>query len=521
MRVLQMARGLPFDKYAANFLKIRTKEQGIQPFNLNVGQDYLDAMAERQLAVRNHVRIILLKARQWGGSTYIEGRFYRHIAQGARGKKAMIVTHRKDATSNLFKMALRFHQEMDPRLKPFSGRSSITQLIFPKRDSSYTVATAGAVNIGHSDTIQLLHASEFALWPNATEHLKGVFQTVPTGGAESEVWIESTGAGMGNEFHVQVDLARKKQSEYEFAFVPWFWFNDESQPVYYCVEPRKELMELMDAKDEQYMRSYGLDERQMAFRMLKVVEFGGGERGRLLFASQYPACPEDAFTTTGEGCYIDPLLVAAARKCVVARPYGPRIMGIDPAHVGKDRFSVHLRQGRKATIVGEWQGKRHTYSLGKCVMLIKEHRPDVTFIDAIGVGSGVVDPLLEMQHSLGTIIVPVNGGESADDEERYGNKNDEMAARTLEWLEMPHGVQIDDRDDVQRDICLLQGEYDRANRWRPESKQRAKTRLKGKFISPDHFDSLRLTFAFDISHLALGRAGAEIDPDRPINWRAM
>ena len=69
--------GMPFPEYSERFLKIRTKTQGIQPFKLNVGQLYLHRKAEIQMLKRGFVRIDLLKARQWGGSTYIQGRCYR------------------------------------------------------------------------------------------------------------------------------------------------------------------------------------------------------------------------------------------------------------------------------------------------------------------------------------------------------------------------------------------------------------------------------------------------------------
>lgn len=517
LQAIAYALDLPFEVYAERFLKIRTKNDSIQSFKLNVGQRYLHEMATRQMTVQECVRVMLLKARQWGGSTYIEGRAYRNITQGARGQKASIVTHRKDATGNLFSMARRFNDHMDPRLRPFSGRSSLTQLIFPKRDSSYTVATAGAKNIGHSDTIQFLHASEFALWPNAADHLKGVFQTVPTQGRGTEIWVESTGAGMANEFYTQVDLARKKLSQYEFAFVPWWWFKEPSEPICYIAEPTAALMDQLTEKDHKYMQLYGLSEAQMAFRQLKIIEFGGGQRGKDLFDTQYPTCPEDAFQTTGEGSYIDPLLVRAARNNVVSNPYGPKILGIDPSWLGKDRFSVHFRQGRKATIVGEWQGKRTTQSVGRCVQLIKRIKPEVVFVDAIGIGAGVVDQLIELQHTLHTRVITVIANEEPDDDRLYGSKRDECYGRMLEWLQMDQPVQIDDRDDLQRDLTVLQLEYDRANRPRPESKQKLKAR---KLPSPDHSDSLSLTFAYDVSAFALGRAGAEIDPDRPINWRA-
>lgn len=514
LRVLQHVLDLPMEAYARQYLKIRTKSKGIQPFEFNVGQKHLDQVAERQMTVRGFVRVILLKARQWGGSTYVEGRFYRRITQGERGMRAMIVTQSKDATSNIFGMAKRFHDEMDPRLRPYSGRSNVTMLNFPKRDAKYSVGTAGSLNIGRSDTIQLLHASEFAFWPNADTHLQGVFQTVPTQGAGSEIWVESTGMGMTNEFYTQVDLARKGLSEYEFVFVPWFWFPE------YTAEPRGDMDDHLTKDDREYQEIFGLSDEQMAFRFLKIVEFGAGQRGREKFKTEYPTTPEDAFSTTGDGSYIEVLHVARARKTRINNPVGPRIMGIDPSWLGKDRFSVHMRQGRKAWIAGEWQGKRTTQSVGKCIQIIKREKPDIVFVDAIGVGAGVVDQLTEIQEALGCRVITVLASETADNEDLYGNKREEMYGRMNEWFQMDLPVQIDDRDDLQRDLTILQLEYTADGRPRPESKQKLKTRGKGKLPSPDHADSLSLTFAYDVSALALGRAGSDVDPDRPVFWRS-
>lgn len=514
LRVVQHVLDLPMEAYARQHLKIRTKTNGIKPFEFNVGQKHIDERANRQMELRGFVRIILLKARQWGGSTYVEGRFYRRITQGERGMRAMIVTQSKQATTNIFGMARRFHELMDPRLRPFSGRSTVTQLNFPKRDAQYSVGTAGSLNIGRSETIQLLHASEFAFWPNADTHLSGVFQTVPTNGPGTEVWVESTGYGMNNEFYTQVDLARKGLSEYEFIFVPWYWFEE------YTADPRADFDEHLTPEDRIYQQTFGLTDRQMAFRFLKIIEFGAGERGRQKFKTEYPTTPEDAFSTTGEGSYIDVMHVARARKNKVANPYGPKIMGIDPSWLGKDRFSVHMRQGRKAWIAGEWQGKRTTQSVGKCIQIIKREKPDIVFVDAIGVGAGVVDQLVELQETLGCRVVTVMASEEADDDRLYGNKREEMWGRMNEWFQMDLPVQIDDRDDLQRDLTVLQLEYTADGRPRPESKQKLKVRGKGKLPSPDHADSLSLTFAYDVSALALGRAGSDVDPDRPVFWRS-
>ena len=517
MSELREFMSLPLPTKAKLYYKIRTKTQGIQPFLFNEGQLKLHEHSEAQIEARGYVRTILLKARQWGGSTYIQGRGYDKVTYGPKGTKALIMTHKLDATGNLFAMTKRFHDHMDPRFRVFSPRSSATRLAFPRRDSMYTVATAGSKAAGRSDTLQFLHGSEFAYWANTADHLKGVFQTVPDGGPGTEIYIESTGDGMGNDFYRMCQEARKIESDYWFLFVPWFWFTEYAKPV-----PREMIL---TPDDELYQRVHGLSDEQMAFRWFKIREFGGGEAGEYSFKREYPTTPEDAFATSGEGSYIEAVWVVRARKAKVNNPIGPKIMGIDPAHMGKDRFSVCMRQGRKSYHVGEWRKKRTTESLGKCVALIRQHRPEYVFVDQGGPGAGIVDPLMEVAHHLGCRVIPIDFGGSADEPDRYNNKREEMYGRGKNWLMSDMPVQIDDSDALQADLTNPRYRYDTSGNIQPESKQ-IMCGPPRNLPSPDLAESFLLTFAYWVeSTLPAGQGmpstGGQIDPDRPIDWKAV
>jgi hypothetical protein len=514
MREVTEFLNLPFPVYAKKYLKIRTKQDGIQPFELNAGQMKLLEHTEAQMQLRGYVRTVLLKARQWGGSTLIQAMAYRDMTCGPRGSKAFIMSHLQSTTSALFAMTKRFNDLMDPRFRPYSTGGSATSLKFDKRDSMYSVGTAGSKNVGHGETTQFLHASEFALWDNANDHLNGIFQTVPTGGKGTKVFVESTAVGMGNEFHRMSMDARKCNSDYWFLFVPWFWF-----PEYQARVPDSMIL----TPDEELMQEVmGLSDEQMAFRALKINEMGGGERGEVKFCSQYPTIPEDAFRTATAGSYFSAMYVVRARKSRVEVPYGAKIMGIDPSHIGGDRFSVCVRQGRRARHVGEWRGERTNVSLGRVIMLIKQERPEYVFVDQGGPGAGIVDPLMENQHELGCQVIPVDFGGSPDDDDRYTNKREEMYGRAKEWLEQDLPVQIDDRDDLQTDLTNPQFRYDNAGRVQPESKQ-TMCKPPRSLPSPDLLESLVLTFAYFVKSKDPERqiVGSVPDPRRPINWRAM
>ncbi len=93
--------------YAERCLKIRSKVGRLEPLVLNAVQRHLHARLEEQRGGTGRVRALILKARQPGVSTYVGARFYWKVTHG-RGLRAFILTHRDQATANLFAMAKRF-----------------------------------------------------------------------------------------------------------------------------------------------------------------------------------------------------------------------------------------------------------------------------------------------------------------------------------------------------------------------------------------------------------------------------
>ncbi len=93
--------------YAERCLKIRSKAGALERLRLNKVQVHIHERLEAQRALKGRVRALILKARQPGVSTYVGARFYWKVTHG-RGLRAFILTHRDQATANLFAMAKRF-----------------------------------------------------------------------------------------------------------------------------------------------------------------------------------------------------------------------------------------------------------------------------------------------------------------------------------------------------------------------------------------------------------------------------
>lgn len=497
-----------FPHYASRCLKIRTKAGSVENFIVNRAQLYIHERVEQQKRETGKIRAIVLKGRQQGCSTYIEGRYFWLVTHSF-GMRAFILTHDIDATNNLFEMAQRYYEHCPALVKPVIQASNSKELIFGGLDSGYKIGTAGNKFVGRSSTIQLLHGSEVAYWPNAAEHAKGILQAVPNNDG-TEIFIESTANGIGNYFHEQWQLAEAGQSDFIAIFVPWYWQDEYVKPF----DPDFKTTE----EEEELIRLYKLTIPQLIWRRSKIMELSvGGLDGTKAFMQEYPCTSTEAFQTTGEDNFISPATVMAARKGIVDR-YGHLIIGVDPARYGDDRTSIIRRMGRFAFGLESYHKKDTMEVAGIVHRIIIQEQPNKVCIDIGGLGAGVFDRLKELGH--GNVIVAVNGGSTPLDAKRYFNKRSEMWGEMRQWL-MDLPCQIPDNDSLHADLCSVKYKFDSNSRLQLERKEDMKKR---GIRSPDEGDALALTFACPDTALSetkakqhvsiakdLGMASAHID----------
>jgi hypothetical protein len=488
-----------FPHYAAKCLKIRTKAGKVVPFEMNAAQMHIHVCVEEQRAKTGKVRAIVLKGRQQGCSTYIEGRFYWRVSH-TRGVRAFILTHEEEATNNLFELANRYHENCPALVRPSTSASNAKELHFDKLDSGYKVGTAGNKAVGRSSTVQLFHGSEVAFWPNAQQHAAGILQAIPDEPG-TEVFKESTANGVGNYFHKEWQDAEAGLSEYIAIFVPWYWQGEYT----------KEVPDgfVMDAEECQYQESYGLTMGQMAWRRSKIIEL----KDPILFKQEYPATAAEAFQVSGADPYIKSELVMTARNAVVTDAYGDKKLGVDPARFGTDRTSICYRQGRKVHWIRSYSKKDTMQVAGLVRMAIKEVGASQCAIDVGGLGAGVYDRLIELVPESECELVQVNSSESPIDGQKYTNKRAEMWGETRKWMES-QPASIPDSDELQADLTQIQFSYDSNQALKMERKEDMKKR---GFRSPDMADSLGLTFAQPVKVIKPRRHGASYGPrDRGI-----
>jgi len=466
-----------FPFYAHHFLTIRPKIGPPQSLTLNKAQTYIHQQLEKQKAATGKVRALILKGRQQGCSTLIEGRYYWKVTN-TPGARAYILTHEQEATNNLFDMVARYNDNC--AAAPVTGAANAKELSFPSLDSGYRVGTAGTKGVGRSGTVQYFHGSEVAFWPNADTHAAGVIQSVPNEPG-TEIIHESTANGLGNFFHQKWQEAEIGRGEYQAIFVPWYW-QDE-----YTLNDSEFVP---NAAEQDYKDMYGVTQDQLAWRRRKIEELGS----EWLFKQEYPANSTEAFQVSGEDRYINPEKVMKARKNDVSN-YGPLIVGVDPARFGDDRTAFVRRQTRKVFGIESYAKIDTMETTGKIVKIIKEEKPEMIFVDVGGLGAGVIDRLRELGYGTDQVI-GVNGGEKPLNGDKYFNKRAEMWGEGKEWLDDDAGVDLPDSDTLQADLTGPSYSYDSATRLRLEKKEDMKKR---GIRSPDEGDAWALTFAFPVN----------------------
>lgn len=486
---LQKARS-DLGTFASEYLKIRDKLGNITALHLNETQMRLHEKLEEQRREKGYVRSLILKGRQPGVSTYVAARFYQRTSLN-RGVATYILSHEQSASNNLFDIVDRY-QRHNP-LAPHAGTANVKELVFDRLESSYHVATAGAKEGGRGRSITLFHGSEVAFWANAAGHFAASVQAVPLAEG-TEVILESTSNGVGGEFYERWQDAESGRSPYVPIFLPWFWTAE------YAREPDAGFSLSNEAdegtmSEQEYAETFGLSLAQMAWRRDKINELRSAEA----FRREYPATASDAWTApAGHEPYIDGIWVLRARKRTTEGT-GPLVLGVDPASMGGDRFSVAARRGVEVQWVRYRNKIDHLEGVQWVRDLIDKYQPARVNIDAGNIGHAIVTGLKSIGPHYANIVRGVNFGSTSEHKMARpkvpgpANRRAEMWQRMREWLMEEEGAALPDDEALQTDILAPRLKPKLNNDFLLESKQDMTRR---GVRSPDLADAVALTFAF-------------------------
>jgi hypothetical protein len=477
----KLEKDFPF--YAAQLFKIRPKSGGLIPFQLNKAQLQLHQKLEDQKAKTGMVRAVVLKSRQLGCSTYLAARLLQHTLSSP-GIRTGIIAHQKSASGNLYKMVRRFFDHLPPEMKPELGTANAQELIFSKLDSGYSVAVATEEGAGRSDTLQAVHASECAFWPDMSEQLSALMQTVPRLPG-TQIILESTANAYGDPFHQFWLKAVSGENGFIPVFIPWSIDDGYRETPPEGFTPTSEERALAEA--------HGLDDAQLYWRRLKIAELGDEK----LFRREYPIDPHECFISADHDAFIRPELVMRARKEEI-EPYGSLIIGVDPAASGPDSTGIAWRRGSVIEKLERRRGLDTMELVGLITQIIARDKPDRINIDTGSFGLAIYQRLVELGHN--DVVTGVNfGGKplvppALDDTGRnsggYLNRRAEMWGLMKAALE--DRFQLPDRDDLMSELTSPSYKFDSAGRLVLESKQDMRRR---GLPSPDLADAIALTFA--------------------------
>ena len=175
--------------------------------------------------------------------------------------------------------------------------------------------------------------------------------------------------------------------DWEVTFLPWYWQDEYKREV-----PEGFVLDDYESFVYECHKHDGLTLEHLAWRRnkLRSPEFNSDVAK---FKKEYPFTLEEAFEASDEDSYIKADLVARALKTPALPHNSGLVMGIDPARLGKDRFTVIHRAGRtflRAFLLPPGDTVQNADWLAKH---FNEYQPMKAAIDTGGLGVGVYDLL--------------------------------------------------------------------------------------------------------------------------------
>jgi len=309
-----------FAYYASVLLKIKDKDSILRDFVLWEPQIKFHRAVESLRQEGKLLRILALKARQEGISTYSEGRLF-HAAHLTENSKNVVIAHEKESGASIFGMCRLYYDCLPKQLRPMTRYSSKRELVFENPDqktryqnpglrSSLEVYTAGKKSVARGTTIHNLHCSELASWTFPEDVIPSLLPTVPKNDT-SLVIYESTAKGVGNFFHQEWLMAKNGESNFLPFFLAWFdlasysrEFNSQTQ--------RDEFTSHLNDEEKELRQEFELSLEQLYWRRLTIADLRGDVE---LFRQEYPSTPEEAFLVSGVPIFDRSKLRMIALKC--------------------------------------------------------------------------------------------------------------------------------------------------------------------------------------------------------------
>lgn len=237
-----------FAFWAAAFVKIKKKGGGEDVlFRLTRPQRRFVEVLEAKRTSNQPIRLVLLKARQWGGSTTSQLYMVWLQLVHRTGLNSLIIAHQTAGSDEIKDMFDRMIKEYPLELlypqgaeytigeKKIEGvgiSGSIHRV--PQRNCKIKLGTAEKPNSCRGGDYNLVHCSEVGIWRATEGKSPGDIVRSACAGIllkpYTMIIYESTANGSGNFFQFEYDAAKKGESQFDAMFISWFDIDQYSIP---------------------------------------------------------------------------------------------------------------------------------------------------------------------------------------------------------------------------------------------------------------------------------------------------
>lgn len=291
-----------FEFYAASCNWISAKGLGRDVlFNLNRAQRFYLGHLERLRLAGEPIDIILLKARQWGGSTLTQ-LYMLWIQLVHRNNWNSVIcgdieAQSRNVTGMIDKVLRRMpHWAFNTVVRNLPYQHSTSTRVLTKGNGRYSVGSAQKPDKIRSEDLSMAHLTEVGLW-KATKGKKpedlvqSIFGTIASGPYTMKV-LESTAKGVGNYFHRTWLAAVNGDNSFTPVFVPWFMIDLYSTPL-----PTEDYSSFIESMTEREHQLFELGATLEAIAWYRGKQKELSDEWRL--CSEFPSTATEAFQSTG------------------------------------------------------------------------------------------------------------------------------------------------------------------------------------------------------------------------------
>jgi len=307
-----------FEFWCATCVTIKPKLEEMDiPFVLNVPQRRVAAVLEADRLANKPLRLIMLKARQWGGSTLVQMYMVWIQSVHKRNWNSLICAHVKDAAATIRGMYTKVLEnypknlwdgDKSPCFKPFESSLNIREI--DGRGCRVTIASAENQDAVRGGDYAMAHLSETAFWPATPKHTPEDFIRAVCSGIAyipySLIVIESTANGVGSYFHTEWLRSESGKSDKHAIFVPWYEIENNRLNVDNAWELWESLTEY-----EVQLWDKGLTLEMINWYHRRALENQTQDK---TFA-EYPTTAEEAFINSGSGVFATEKVNSLRENC--------------------------------------------------------------------------------------------------------------------------------------------------------------------------------------------------------------